>query len=814
MPPADTVLFAKITGQPMSFRLPSSRRGRPAHSRLRLEILEVRAVPAVTQFGGDPQHSGISAVASQSVDTVHWQTFVDPNFNATFGHYGSPVITAANTVVYPLKTNSNPPNFHVIGRNGNDGSQLWDVTTDWAPADFDWYPPFQPVLSTFNNRVYFAGAGGTIYYRTNPDSATGTVTQLAFYGNLGDYTNNQAVYNANVFVDTPLTVDNSGNVYFGFRVTGANPANLVSGIARIAADGTGIWTSAQAAAGGDTSINQAARFSAPALSNDGATLYLGVGNSGTQYYGRLVGLNAATLAPLYITGALVDPRNGNNAGLLTDSTASPTVAPDGRVFYGVFGNPDGGYRGWLLQFSGDLTTEYAPGGFGWDDTVSIVPASMVPQYTGTSTYLLFTKYNNYYYGDGDGSNKIAILDPKDTQVDTHPSANGQLIMKVVLYKVGPTPDSEFPGVPTAVREWCINDAAVDPATDSVLVNSEDGNFYRWYLPTNTLTQAINLTSGIGEPYTMTVIGMDGTMYGMEDGILFALGQTPGLSISDTAVNNAGTTATFTVSLDFPRTTAITVHYATADGSAVAGSQYTATSGDLTFTPGQKSQTINVSVTPGSFTGSIKSFFVNLTSPSGAVMADSQGRADLLGRPPRVQSVVVNGGDAQRSRVTSVAVTFDQIVTLPATPANAFQLFRQIDGAPVTMSAVVNNSGAGTVATLSFIGGAVEFGSLADGRYTLIVSAGSVSTVAGSLDGDNNGVGGDNYVLASASMPDPPTNIFRIYGDINGDGFVGANDFAVFRLFFNSSNAAFDFNNDGFIGTNDFAEFRQRFNSSI
>ncbi len=29
------------------------------------------------------------------------------------------------------------------------------------------------------NRVYFAGKGGTIYYRDNPDSANGTVTQLA-----------------------------------------------------------------------------------------------------------------------------------------------------------------------------------------------------------------------------------------------------------------------------------------------------------------------------------------------------------------------------------------------------------------------------------------------------------------------------------------------------------------------------------------------------------------------------------------------------------------------------------------------------------
>src|SRR6267143_4173710 len=98
----------------------------------------------------------------------------------------------------------------------------------------------------------------------------------------------------------------------------------------------------------------------------------------------------------------------------------------------------------MLQFSAELATQYAPGGFGCDNTAYVVPASMVPQYTGTSTYLIFSKFNNYNIGDGDGSNKIAVLDPNDTEVDTHPSANGLLIMKRVLYKLGPTPDSEYP----------------------------------------------------------------------------------------------------------------------------------------------------------------------------------------------------------------------------------------------------------------------------------------------------------------------------------------------------------------------------------
>ena len=59
-----------------------------------------------------------------------------------------------------------------------------------------------------------------------------------------------------------------------------------------------------------------------------------------------------------------------------------------------------------------------PGGFGWDDTPSIVPAAMVPSYAGTSSYLLMTKYNNYRgVGTGDGINRLAVIDPRATQID-------------------------------------------------------------------------------------------------------------------------------------------------------------------------------------------------------------------------------------------------------------------------------------------------------------------------------------------------------------------------------------------------------------
>src|SRR4029079_392447 len=183
---------------------------------------------------------------------------------------------------------------------------------------------------------------------------------------------------------------------------------------------------------------------------------------------------------------LKDP-NGNDALLPNDGSASPTVGLDGDVYFGVLENPFpyNHVRGWLLHFSADLSQSYPPGAFGWDDTPSIVPATMIPSYTGPSAYLLMTKYNNYAGIGGNGINKLAIVDPHATMTDP---ITGTTVMNEVLTIAGVTPDEDLVGqYPNAVRAWCINTAVVDPQTGSVLANSEDGKLYRWDLATNTFT---------------------------------------------------------------------------------------------------------------------------------------------------------------------------------------------------------------------------------------------------------------------------------------------------------------------------------------
>jgi hypothetical protein len=475
--------------------------------------------PAWQGYAGNAQHTARAPAAGQPIATLHWQTPIDLAPQQSGGelliHYGSPMITGANTLLLPVKTGATG-GFRIEAHDGASGAELWQANTDFVLAPHDWTPSF-PAQLTARNVLYFAGIGGTVYARGKPDSATGKLVQRAFYG-IAAYRADRQAYQQSVMIDTPITSDAAGDIFFGFVVIGATPAKLQSGIARIGADGTGSWISASAAAGGDTSIAQVAMNCAPAISADESTVYIAV-SGGT--WGDLVGLDATTLQPKY-KAALTDPSSGAPAWIDDDSSASPTIGPDGDVYYGVLENPfpDHDDRGWLLHFDATLATRKTPGSFGWDDTVSIVPSASVPSYTGTSPYLLMTKYNNYLgLGRfGNGHNRIAIIDPDKAEKDPF---SGASVMRTVLSILGPTP---FPGARGAVYEWCINSAVVDVATGTVVANSEDGHVYRWSLASNTLIQSFALNAPVPEAYTPTVIGPDGTVYAINNATLYALGQ--------------------------------------------------------------------------------------------------------------------------------------------------------------------------------------------------------------------------------------------------------------------------------------------------
>ena len=490
-----------------------------------------------SSFAGNAQHTGNYPVAAQRLSTARWSNQVDLVSNGSSAHYGQSLVTASNTVIVPIRVNSS--SFKISAFDGLTGRLKYTLTNDFVPIAYGgWVATYQPVLASPGGTLTlcYPGPGGTVYYVANPDSDTPVApVQVCFYTNMTGYASNAATYKSHIYIDTPLTADTNGNLFLGFRVSGTAPAPISStssGFARLDSIGNGTWVLTTNAAGNSGILNDC-HNSAPALSGDGSTLYVTAKGTGSSAVGYLLGLDATNFSTKYRT-FLMDPRNTNNGAILfDDSTASPMVSPDGDVFMGVYANPNNNSRGFLLHFSADLQTRKPPGGFGWDDTAAIVPTNMLPSYSGASPYFIFSKYNNYAGGDGNGINKIALLDPGATQLDPHSSATGLVEMRELLSVIGPTADAEFLGAtyPHAVREWCVNTCAVNPATHSIITPSEDGQVYRWDLAANSLAEVYTIGTGIGEPYVPSSIGPDGTVFSINGAKLFALGSLSNVDIA-------------------------------------------------------------------------------------------------------------------------------------------------------------------------------------------------------------------------------------------------------------------------------------------
>ncbi len=429
-------------------------------------------------------------------------------------HYGSPVISRVNTILVPVKTGATD-GFRIDARRATDGSLIWSIPSDYSVPAHNWLPSFGITLTPKDRYLAYPGAGGTVLLRTFPDSAAGTTTRVAFYG-LNNYAQNPAAFDASIKICTPISSDKVGNLFFGYVSTGVSlpgyPTGIPSGFARISSVNVGSFVSAVSLAA-DPAIVKVAYNCAPGFSLDGSKVYVAV-NTSSFGSGYLCAVNSTTLAPLS-RGHLMDPLGGLSL-VPDDGSAAPTIGPDDDVYYGVIeaNFPVNHARGWLLHYDSTLAVTKIPNAFGWDDTASVVPASAVPSYVGSSSYLLLTKFNNYAGAGGDGVNRLALVDPNATMTDPF---TGATVMKTVLAIAGPTPDPEYGGV--AVREWCINSAAIDPVTHSAVVNNEDGRVYRWDFNSNTLSPGVTLAAPTGEAYTPTLIGPDGAIYAINNAVL-------------------------------------------------------------------------------------------------------------------------------------------------------------------------------------------------------------------------------------------------------------------------------------------------------
>src|SRR5262249_38016782 len=118
--------------------------------------IKTRGLPSTHGWQGyalDSQHTALSPIASDGLATIQWQTPVDlaPQYtgNDLLIHYGSPLVTASNTVIVPVKTGPTG-GFSLKAFSGANGTARWTLPSDYAlmPSSgtngYSWTPSYSP----------------------------------------------------------------------------------------------------------------------------------------------------------------------------------------------------------------------------------------------------------------------------------------------------------------------------------------------------------------------------------------------------------------------------------------------------------------------------------------------------------------------------------------------------------------------------------------------------------------------------------------------------------------------------------------------
>lgn len=169
---------------------------------------------------------------------------------------------------------------------------------------------------------------------------------------------------------------------------------------------------------------------------------------------------------------------------------------------------------------------------------------------------------------------------------------------------------------------------------------------------------------------------------------------PAISINDASAAK-GSPVTFTVSLANSYGLTVTVNYSTANGTAIDGVNYSATSGTLTFIPGVTSQNIVVeTLTPPGNEGN-KTFFVNLSSPVNGTLGTSQGIGTITdSSPPPSGSVTITvpAGNTVTVGSNGASVTLESSTDI-ANPTYLWEIISSSTGNLANAGTILNPTSA-------------------------------------------------------------------------------------------------------------------------
>ena len=254
--------------------------------------------------------------------------------------------------------------------------------------------------------------------------------------------------------------------------------------------------------------------------------------------------------------------------------------------------------------------------------------------------------------------------------------------------------------------------------------------------------------------------------------------------NDVLIDEAAGTVTFTVSITGNTTQPVTVDFATANGTATAGSDYTAQSGSLSFAPGVTSQTITIAIANDTTYEVSEDFTVSISNPSNAVLGTASVTGTIVddGRS-------LPGGPANDDRP---GFSINDLTIDEAAGTVSFTVTRTGD---LTQSAAVDYAGQDNTATgadYSVAAGTLNFAAgVATQTITVAINNDgtfegaerfniNLSNPVGAVIVDGQGVG--TIVDDGRNLPGGPANddrpVFNLGSDVIIDEAAGTVTFTI------------------------------------
>jgi CSLREA domain-containing protein len=298
---------------------------------------------------------------------------------------------------------------------------------------------------------------------------------------------------------------------------------------------------------------------------------------------------------------------GNTPNEMRISSSGPgTLTSQGYNLFGVSNVP--GISGTYTAGTGDFTPTVALtsiiGGLannGGPTTTHLLVASS-PALNAGSNGLIPSGVSNDQRGTG-----FPRIQPVAGTVDIGAVEVSSVPTHTVTPSAGAN-GSISPNTPQPVASGSTTTFTVTPATDytAIMSGTCGGNLVGSTYTTNAITANCTVIASFSALPTLSIN-----------------------SVSQTEGNTGSTPFVFTVTLSTAATQPVTVNWATADGTATAGSDYTAATGSLIFAPGVLTQAITVQVTGDTLVEPDETFFVNLSTPVHATIAQAQGTGTIL-----------------------------------------------------------------------------------------------------------------------------------------------------------------------------------------